>query len=205
MHVLSLSDFPQRNMALFALGIETGFRISELLSIRIGGTYGVMTASGEVVRTIHVQRKYMKRKREGRGILLTHRAKSMIPPLVRVLAGQGYCQPDDYLFQSRRAGNCPICARTAERIICTAAASVNISENIGTHSMRKTFAVRYHAYLIKRQQQRETDIWNELRLALGHKDVATTQSYIPTSGAVLTEYLSRAEEKHDQPKLFPDM
>ena len=48
-----------------------------------------------------------------------------------------------YLFQSRIGKNKPLDRRTVDWILKTAAIEVGI-ENIGTHSMRKTFGYHYY-------------------------------------------------------------
>lgn len=50
----------------------------------------------------------------------------------------------DYIFKSREGDNKPITRQQALIILKEAAEVVDIKENVGTHSLRKTW--RYHAW-----------------------------------------------------------
>ena len=63
-----------RDRALFVLGIKTGLRISELLSLAVGG----VLQHGRIVDRVHVQRRHMKRKTEGRTVLLHPEAQEAL-------------------------------------------------------------------------------------------------------------------------------
>jgi integrase len=54
--------FAKRNKALFILGVRSGFRISELLSLRVGD----VLQHGKIVEHVTVARAHMKKKLEGR-------------------------------------------------------------------------------------------------------------------------------------------
>ena len=58
--------YAARDRALFLLGVHTGFRISELLSLRVGDVWQY----GRLTETVSVARRHMKRKRQGRTIAL---------------------------------------------------------------------------------------------------------------------------------------
>jgi integrase len=50
--------------ALFLLGVKSGFRISELLSLQLGDVW----QHGRLVERVTVQRRHMKKKLEGRTV-----------------------------------------------------------------------------------------------------------------------------------------
>jgi integrase len=58
--------YAERDRALFILGIKTGFRISELLSLRVGDVW----QHGRFVDYVAVQRRYMKGKIQGRSVIV---------------------------------------------------------------------------------------------------------------------------------------
>jgi integrase len=66
--------YAARDRALFVLGVKSGFRISELLSLQVGDIY----QHGRVVDRVTVQRRHMKQKREGRTVLLHPDAKAAL-------------------------------------------------------------------------------------------------------------------------------
>jgi site-specific recombinase XerD len=161
-----------RDRALFVLGCRTGFRISELLSLRVRNVW----ANGRVNERVSVERRYMKKKQEGRTVILHSQAKEAITAWVKEI---GEVPPDTMLFKSREGENKAINRRTAWGILEKAFAAAGMTGKLGTHSMRKTFAKRVHEKvgkdLIKTQK------------ALGHKNINSTVSY-----------LSFAEEEIDE-------
>jgi integrase len=63
-----------RDRALFILGVNSGFRISELLSLRVHD----VLQYGRVGDRVTVHRRHMKRKIEGRTVLLNQDAKAAL-------------------------------------------------------------------------------------------------------------------------------
>jgi integrase len=70
MHVVgfAIAAMPYTNVktALFVVGHRTGFRISELLSLKVGD----VQQHGKIVDRVTVQRRHMKKKTEGRTVAL---------------------------------------------------------------------------------------------------------------------------------------
>ncbi|SDI19613.1 tyrosine-type recombinase/integrase [Alteribacillus bidgolensis] len=116
-----------RNYLLFVMEINTGLRISEILSLSIKDVY----QNREPV-------DFLKLKRED--VYLNAQVK-------RALRWFGkkhpFSNPESYLFLSSR-GKTAISRQQAYRIINRAAENVGLSEKIGPHTLRKTFG--YHAY-----------------------------------------------------------
>jgi len=133
----------------------------------------------------------MKRKREGRSIPLTKRARAAVSEYLTALTDQGYWQAGDYLFQSSRKGNAPISRSQAWQVIHDAARAAGISKRIGTHSMRKTFARRYRDWLLEQMavHRRQIEPMREVQKALGHKSIESTERYIEWDASILTEYI----------------
>lgn len=157
---------PPRDRALFLLGLRSGFRISELLSLRVSDVY----QNGHFVDQISVARKFMKKKREGRTIPLHSEAKDALVTLVRKLEEEKAFGPDTFIFRSRQGGNRAMGRQGAWEMLKKVYAAAGITGKTGTHSMRKTFAKRVHEKLgrdlIKTQK------------ALGHAQVNSTVSYL---------------------------
>ena len=177
-----------RDLCLFELGISTGFRIRELLSLRLRD----VVQAGRVVDVLLVRKRSMKggRKRGKSGNLLSG-VRSRSVPLVRdvrllisqqveALRGRGYMREIDFVFQDSRFRNRAITPNAAWKILHAAARRQGITGKIGTHSMRKTFALRLYEWL---QNNRRPDggAYDALRIvskALGHESIDTTLRYL---------------------------
>ena len=154
-----------RDGALFVLGIKTGLRISELLSLTVGD----VLQHGRIVDRVHVQRRHMKRKTEGRTVLLHPQVKEALAVWIARLSEWVELRRDTPLFLSRK-GQRAIGRRHAWTILMGRYADNRIGGTLGTHAMRKTFANKVHVLLGR-------DLVKTQR-ALGHKNVSSTVSYL---------------------------
>ena len=161
---LGHSTFPARNRALFVLGVRAGFRISEILSLKVEDVY----QAGRMVDRVTVARKNMKKKQRGRTVILHQEAKILIEVWVKELEGLGHT--DGPLFRSREGSSRPITRGTAHRILVAAYKSAGVTGKLGTHAMRKTFAKRVYEKL-------GHDLIRTQR-ALDHSDIKSTMSYL---------------------------
>ncbi len=166
--VLAAFDGPYaaRDRALFLLGVKSGFRISELLSLRL---LDVMRA-GRLLDRVSVARKNMKKKVEGRSVLLHSQAKEVLGVWIEQLRGNGYMTSDTFVFQSRKGRNAAMSRVQAYRVLQEAYERAGVNGNTGTHSMRKTFANNVHEKLGR-------DLLKTQK-ALGHKNINSTVSYL---------------------------
>lgn len=173
-----------RDRCLVQLGLYTGFRISELLSLRVGD----VVQEGRVLERVVVERRNMKGKKQSRDVVLNERARAALRAWLPVLYDWRDNGPDLYLFQSTRGGR--LTRRQAGRIMERLAKELVLPPRIATHSLRKTFAGAIY--------QRGLDTWTpgeELPVrvvmkALGHRSVDATERYLgldvrQVDGAVL--------------------
>ncbi len=151
-----------RDQALFILGVKSGFRISELLSLKVSDVFSF----GAVVDRIVVARRHMKKRTQSRSVLLHPEAKEAILKLIK----EYELKPHQYLFKSRKGANRPMGRIQAWRILKEATRLEKLSGNIGTHSMRKTFADRMYNKL-------QRDLLR-MQIALGHKSIQSTVNYL---------------------------
>lgn len=162
LEALNHGPFKLRNKALFLLGLRSGFRISELLSLRVKDVF----QNGNFVTRVTVDRCHMKKKTEGRTVVLHPQAREALTEWVRFHFEK--LPLDTALFVSRE-GN-PMDRRSAWSLLTKAYAKCGLTGKLGTHAMRKTFAKKMHAKLgndlIKTQK------------ALGHRSVNSTVSYL---------------------------
>jgi integrase len=158
--------YAARDRALFLLGVKSGFRISELLSLRVRD----VAPHGRVVDRVAVQRQHMKNQREGRTVILHPDAKAALAAWLLTLRQWPGFTPQTYVFRSRKGQNRAISPVQAWRILHQAVTTNELSGKVGTHAMRKTFAHRVYEKL-------NHDLMKTQR-ALGHKNVNSTISYL---------------------------
>ncbi|WP_054636928.1 tyrosine-type recombinase/integrase [Thalassobacillus sp. C254] len=118
-----------RDYLLFVMGINTGFRIGELLELKVAD---VRDEQGNFRLFLEYENKEPVYLNEQVRRALKHHFLQKAPVST------------DYLFQSSR-GHAPITRQQAYRIINEAAKLVGVTEKVGTHTLRKTFG--YHAYV----------------------------------------------------------
>jgi integrase len=165
--------FAKRNKALFVVGVRTGFRISELLSLRVGD----VQQHGKVAESITVQRRHMKKKTEGRTVHLHPDARAALSVWLEVLTMmlKGALDPQTPVFCSRVRDTVTGLRRAISReqgwrILTEAFAANELTGKLGTHAMRKTFANRMYERL-------NHDLVKTQR-ALGHKNINSTVQYL---------------------------
>jgi len=166
-----------RNQLLYLTGLYTGFRVTELLSLRVSD---VLTDAGAPKTAITIARRLLKggagayaSRVRSRTVVMHPMLRAAISNFVRNTYGDGHVRMDDFLFQSRKGDNRPINKWTALRIIQRAAAKAGSAERVGTHSWRKTF-VR----AIYDGTGRDLVLTQK---AVGHRSVLTTVRYLETS------------------------
>jgi integrase len=148
-----------RNGLLFLFGVNTGERISDILTVKKGDLF---TAKGNFRDYwVLTEKKTGKEKK----VFLNASLKKEVLK---------YCQrfkiqPKEYLFFSLSNLTKPMCRMQAWRILTTAAKTCGI-ENFGTHTMRKSLG--YHVY-----KDSQGDIGLVMRL-LNHSNMKDTLRYI---------------------------
>jgi integrase len=164
-----------RDRALFLLGVKSGFRVSELLSLRWGDVW----QHGQPVDRVTVPRRHMKQRLEGRTVLLHPEAKAALAGWLHACAGAGALPADTYVFRSRKGGNRPISRRHALRVVKDAYEANGLTGHVATHSMRKTFANKVYQHLTRRRAAGEAiDPFRLTSKALGHRNIASTDHYL---------------------------
>lgn len=129
----------QRDLLLFVLGINTGIRVSDLLSLKISD----VSDGKEIKEFIYIDDLNngadSKSGNEQKAYFLNNSVKKEL----RKYFSQHDFTECDFLFKSKK-NNQPITRQQAYRIINSAAKEAGIQGKIGTHTLRKTFG--YHAY-----------------------------------------------------------
>ncbi len=123
-----------RDHALFVVGINVALRISDLLTLK----WRDVLENPKKFKEISLLEGKTKKERR---IQLNKPSRRALEELLGSLE---HFSMDDYLFQSREGAQKPITRQQALNILKEAAKAVGIKDNVGTHSLRKTWG--YHAW-----------------------------------------------------------
>lgn len=121
-----------RDYTLFVLGVNIALRISDLLNL----TWNDVLENNKF-RILNIKEG---KTRKPRNIKLNQASQKALEELLESLDTYDIC---DYIFKSRE-GNKAITRQQALNILKDAAEAVGIKENVGTHTLRKTWG--YHAW-----------------------------------------------------------
>lgn len=161
-----------RDRLLIELGWETGLRISELLSLKVGQ----VLLDGHPVSVLRVRRASLK---NGRGVRARSVPGRVIPLNDRARAAIGECltpeqiaDPVSPVFLSRQGDRSPLTRRQATRVIkkIFLDAGLDPCRIWGTHTLRKRYVRRVY-------DLSGHDI-NLTRAAVSHRYISTTQAYL---------------------------
>lgn len=159
------SRFKDRNRLMVEMGLRTGLRISDIIKLKVEDVY-----NGHGVKEyIHIKEEKTEKSNT---LIISDKLKPMIEEHIK----KNNLQDTDYLFKSRK-GSKHITPTQSYRVIDRVVKDMKL-ENIGTHSLRKSFG--YHFYNT-------------------HKDVALLQSILNHSSPQETLlYIGVHQDKKDQ-------
>lgn len=167
-----------RNKLLFTLGIHTGFRISELLSIRVKD---VWNGSGPR-ESVQVRRANMKAKRNGRVVPLNAVARQALSDYM----AEYDLNPDQALFPSQKNPDQPFNRQRAHAILSEVFTECGLDGSTATHSLRKTFA--WAVYKVTGGNI------HAVQQMLGHANISTTVSYLGFSHEEANDIVNKIAE-----------
>lgn len=154
----------ERNYLLFLFGIYTGRRISDILKLKVRE----LKNKNEIT---------IRETKTGKRITL-----QLNPVLKKAL--KPYLKDrnlNEYVFQSRQGNNKPIDRTTAYKILNAAADEFGI-ENIGTHTLRKTFGFLFY---------KQTGDIETLMQILNHSNKSVTLRYIGINQETMNEAMKK--------------
>lgn len=137
-----IGTFATRNRGLFMLGVSTGGRISELLSLTIGDVY----QNSAAVTDLLFEKSVVKGGEVSRAVSVNADGRRAIDKLVE-WHRQHYenTSPHRPLFPSRhKSGTVPMHRQTAHDILKKAFIEAGLNGKLATHSLRKSFAQRLY-------------------------------------------------------------
>ena len=159
--------FAVRNRGLFMIGVSTGGRISELLSLTIGDVY----QNSKPVSDLLFSKSIVKGGEVSRSVPVNADGRKAIDELVNWhrehYSSIASKRP---LFPSRHnSGTVALHRQSAHEILKTTFIEAGLNGHIATHSLRKSFAQRLY--------DKSGDIYL-VQALLGHKNISTTQKYL---------------------------
>ena len=156
----------QRNKMLFLIGINVGLRASDLMQLRWSYFY----KNNMMFKDFYtLQPKKTKKTGKFVKIFFNQTVKKAVESYVSDYPIENL---DDYLFKSRKGDN-PITERGLWKIIVDVAAEANIDKNVGSHSLRKTWARNIYD-----NAEDKSGALVMLQECLRHSDSLTTLRYI---------------------------
>lgn len=154
----------ERNYIMLITGTYTGLRISDVLKLKVSDVKDKKFI-------------YIREKKTGKQNII-----ELNPLLIK--AYKNYCNdkfPDEYLVKSRNGINRPLTRVQAYNILKEVGVEFGV-ENLGTHTMRKTFG--YHYY-------RKTKDVATLMKMFNHSDPSITLKYI----GIIQDEMNRARRE----------
>lgn len=140
--------------ALFVIGLKTGFRISELLSLKLSS----VMQHGVISNIITVERRNMKGKKHGRSVPMHPEVRSVLEQYI----AEAKLGPQDPLFNMSR--------QAVDEVLKRVKSKLKLQGKVAAHSFRKTFATKvYDALghdLVKTQK------------AMDHASINSTVKYL---------------------------
>lgn len=154
-----LTERNMRDAVMFATGICTGLRISDILALKVRDVKGKDYI-------------YLREKKTGKEKRIT------LNRFLKKLYAEYIEGKKDYesLFAGRLRVNQPISRQRAYRILVDAGKQFGIEDGIGTHTMRKTFG--YHYYQKTKDVATLMEIFNHDHESITLRYIGITQDTI---------------------------
>jgi site-specific recombinase XerD len=168
-----------REKALLTLGFATGYRISELLSLKVAD----VATNGVIHSHVTVKASNTKTK-QGRTVLLNSDAKKALLALVNWLKAKGL-EANAPLFVSRKHVNgfAAISRQQAHKLLKALFAAIGEFGNVSTHTLRKTFAKAIYEATGGKIEL--------VQIALGHAAINSTVSYLSFNTESIDDAINR--------------
>lgn len=156
-----------RNYLFFSLGLNLGFRASDLVQLKWKNIYHPSTCAFNLDDwNVVIEQKTGKTRQ----VVLNHPAQRAVTAYIQAMGLiPEALNPDEYVFASRKKNHGHVNPDTMRVIIKDAAAAVGVPFNVGTHSMRKTFG--YNMY-------KATNDLAVVQRLLNHESQDVTVKYI---------------------------
>lgn len=163
-----------RDKTLFLLGCKSGFRIQELLSLKVSDVY-----RGSILDRMEITRKNTKGKSQGQSVLIHPAVKPFLSQLILEYS----LKPTEFLFKSEKGENQAINRVWAWRVLKAAYNAAGLQGKVACHSMRKSYAKRIY-------ELSDKDLLITQK-ALRHKSILSTISYLDVEQETVDNLISK--------------
>lgn len=164
-----LARLPIKYRALVAIGVTTGCRITEILSLR---RFDLLTPDGKLKdRIAFLKLKTKTDKPQHRKLAIPAAYQHYVIEHLIAEELKGYDRPDDFVFRGHLGK--PMSRLTAYHVFRSV-----LGEGHGTHWMRKTFAQEMFRQFLKDSRTDPIRALELTRTALGHARIDTTVKYL---------------------------
>lgn len=171
-----------RNKMYFGIGVFSGFRVSDLLSLKWSD---IFEADGKTYRENRgiIEKKTGKMKR----LYITEASRRYIDEYIALIHPD--TASDEYLFLNRQGKQ--MNRQTADDFIKDAARACNLKGNYSTHSVRKTYAYQMYMQMIKSGNAFALPV---IQKFLNHRNTDTTLRYLGVDQEMQTEAMNDFSE-----------
>ena len=160
----------RRNKMLFVIGINLGIRASDLRSLKWDFFFDKQGDGSLKFKKFYVLQPLKQRKQKK--FVKLYFNDAVKGAINNYISEYPIDNLGDYLFASRK-GNEPVVASSLWRIVKDAAAEAGIEQNIGSHSLRKTFGK-----FCFMEAEDKTNALVLLQNIFNHSDSLTTMRYL---------------------------
>ena len=172
-----------RDYLLIHMGFAIGWRMSELLQIKVSDVWDFK--NNRVLDYVRIEKNKVKKKIQGKSSLISNDLKKMVEKYI-----VKYSLPlkEEYLFQSPMIigdnKTLPLGYRQALRIVKKHFINAGLDpSNLSTHTLRKVFSDRVYKAV-------DYDLIS-LQAAMGHKSVNSTAAYVQVNKEKVEDVLSK--------------
>ena len=166
-----LSDQP-RNRLLFILGINTGLRVQDLLSLKVGDIKQAQVGDRVVLREKKTQKENV--------FMVNKDIKDALDDYLKTVDAKD----EHFLFKSRKGSNYAITTYAVTMYVQQWCDAIHLPGNYGAHSLRKTWC--YH------QRKTYGTSWEVIAKRLNHSSPSITRRYIGVKEEEVEEILMKS-------------